>query len=59
MQTNYRLALDAQWRRPGLKMDWLGLEDFLRSVLSDPGLEDSERVALCREALGAFTKRGM
>lgn len=51
-------AIDKQWSSNGILTDWLGLESILRDILSSRALDDTQRVALCRDAVAAFTRRG-
>lgn len=49
--------LSKQWNSKVIKTDWLKLEDVLVNIL---GMDDTaeEKVALCKEAIDAFTRRG-
>ena len=52
-----RSRIDEAWDTKSAKMDWLGMEDALVKILKSPW-EDRFKVALCRETIDAFTKRG-
>lgn len=57
-------AIEEQWAKLSgvvgpADMDWIGLEEVLRQALEDPRLSDMQRVYLCRQAIGAFTGRGV
>ena len=56
----YRERLDDQWMAltAKAKIDWTGLERFIRDVLQDTSLEPPRALAYISEALGAWTGRG-
>lgn len=51
--------IDAEWdKSPFRHTDWLGLERLLRDILNANTRSDAEKVALAKEAIAAFTRRG-
>lgn len=54
---NVHATLGKKWQEKPGKIDWLGLEDLLVEILNTDDTAD-ERVALAKEALDAFTRRG-
>jgi hypothetical protein len=53
--------IESQWNLhdtcKSIKMDWLGLEQILRDILSS-GMDNTEKVIASREAIAAWTGRG-
>ena len=49
-----------QWTTGVNRMDWLGMEAVLVDVLqsNDPNMTADDRLALVREAIDAWTRRG-
>ena len=68
MPKTYRERLDAQWTllttrwmtspTKSPKMDWPGMERFIRDVLEDTELVDFEKLDIIAEGLAAWTGRG-
>lgn len=52
--------IQAAWdnKRPWAKIDWLDLEQVIRSILSCETLSDSAKVVYVDEAVAAYTRRG-
>jgi hypothetical protein len=53
--------LEEQWAKKQVKMDWLGLEDFIRLVYGrrqQGKITDQQALAFIAEAMSAFTRRG-
>jgi hypothetical protein len=53
-----RDRLNRQWNLHSAKMDWPGMETVLVGILNNEGILPETRLALCKEAIDAFTKRG-
>ena len=49
--------LDYQWSKVDAKVDWLSMETLLDRILN-ADLNAFEKVALAKECIDAFTKRG-
>lgn len=52
--------LDSVWNNPPKfhRVDWDGLEDTLVDILKLEGVDDCKVVALCKDTIDAFTRRG-
>lgn len=57
---NQLRTLNEMWHRPSphTRLNWLELEDALAEALGADNLTDAEKVALSKEYLDAFTRRG-
>lgn len=54
---DFMSALDRQWHAKTIKIDWLSYEGFVVDVLKSD-LSQEEKIALVKEALDAWTRRG-
>jgi hypothetical protein len=51
-------SIDRAWQNNSVKMDWPGLEDTLVGILKSNDLDAIDKVALAKDCIDAFTKRG-
>lgn len=56
-ETHIRRYIDAVWSRREMKINWLGLEDCQRAILS-ADLPDLATVTLIGQSIAAYTRRG-
>lgn len=56
---DYLSYLDVVWESKLIKIDWDAYETIVTMILSSNKLTSDEKVALSKETLCAFTKRGI